>query len=188
MRPTKTMLVALATPAVLLALAACDDRTTTQAEREGAAIGQKSDAALAEAGDKLKQAGREARQKLAEASARTQQTLEHGAEKLRRATVEDSGGGGSREAARGAASTTSGGAGASRDARWGDAAITASIKADFLKDPDLSVFKIDVDTKDGVVTLNGLAQDDAARKRAESLAQGIKGVREVRNHLVLKKT
>jgi hypothetical protein len=36
-----------------------------------------------------------------------------------------------------------------------DGAITASIKADYLKDPDLSVLKIDVDTKNGVVTLNG---------------------------------
>src|SRR5437773_6837115 len=33
-----------------------------------------------------------------------------------------------------------------------DGAITASIKADYLKDPDLSVLKIDVDTRDGVVT------------------------------------
>lgn len=68
-----------------------------------------------------------------------------------------------------------------------DAAITASIKTDFLKDPDLSVLKIDVDTRDGVVTLNGLAGNDAARRRAESLAGAIKGVREVRNYLTVKR-
>ena len=68
-----------------------------------------------------------------------------------------------------------------------DAAITASIKTDYLKDPDLSVLKIDVDTKDGVVTLNGLAGDEAARTRAEKLASAIKGVQEVRNHLVVKR-
>jgi osmotically-inducible protein OsmY len=72
-------------------------------------------------------------------------------------------------------------------ASLGDAAITASIKTDFLKDPDLSVLKIDVDTKDGVVTLNGLADNEAARKRAGQLAGAIKGVREVRNHLTVKR-
>ena len=44
-----------------------------------------------------------------------------------------------------------------------DTAITASIKTDLLKDPDLSVLKIDVDTSGGVVTLNGLAGDEAMR-------------------------
>ena len=72
-------------------------------------------------------------------------------------------------------------------ASLGDAAITASIQTDFLKDPDLSVLKIDVDTKDGVVTLNGLAENEAARKRAAQLAGAIKGVREVRNHLTVKR-
>ena len=41
------------------------------------------------------------------------------------------------------------------EASRSDIAITTSIKADYLKDPDLSVFKIDVDTKDGVVVLKG---------------------------------
>ena len=68
-----------------------------------------------------------------------------------------------------------------------DTAITASIKTDFLKDPDLSVLKIDVDTRDGVVVLNGLAENDEARARAERIAQGIKGVREVKNYLVTKR-
>jgi len=68
-----------------------------------------------------------------------------------------------------------------------DTAITASIKTDILKDPDLSVLKIDVDTRQGVVTLNGLAGNDEARQRAEKIAEGVKGVREVRNYLVVKR-
>src|SRR5688572_11410491 len=68
-----------------------------------------------------------------------------------------------------------------------DTAITASIKTDYLKDPDLSVLKMDVDTKQGVVTLNGLAENEEARKRAEKIAEGVKGVREVRNYLVVKR-
>jgi osmotically-inducible protein OsmY len=43
-----------------------------------------------------------------------------------------------------------------------------------------------VDTKDGVVTLNGVTETAAARMRAEKLAQANKGVREVRNHLTVK--
>lgn len=75
----------------------------------------------------------------------------------------------------------------SGDNRVADAAITASIKADLIKDPDLSVLKIDVDTKDGVVALNGLAENDEARSRAEKIAEGIKGVKEVHNYLVVKR-
>ena len=72
------------------------------------------------------------------------------------------------------------------EAAHSDAAITTSIKADYLKDPDLSVFKIDVDTQDGVVTLNGVTESPSARQRAEKLAGAIKGVKEVRNHLIVK--
>jgi hypothetical protein len=71
-------------------------------------------------------------------------------------------------------------------AAQGDAAITTSIKADYLKDPDLSVFKIDVDTKDGVVTLNGVTETPSARMRAEKLAGAVKGVKEVKNNLTIK--
>jgi osmotically-inducible protein OsmY len=68
-----------------------------------------------------------------------------------------------------------------------DTAITASIKTDFLKDPDLSVLKIDVDTQAGVVTLNGLADNESSRRRAETMASAVKGVKEVRNYLVVKR-
>ncbi len=68
-----------------------------------------------------------------------------------------------------------------------DGTITASINADLLKDPDMSVLKIDVDTRDGVVALNGLVKDEASRMRAGTIASGIKGVRQVNNYLVVKK-
>ena len=67
-----------------------------------------------------------------------------------------------------------------------DAGITASIKTDILKDPDLSVLKIDVDTKDGVVTLNGMAETEAGKTRVENVASNVKGVKEVRNFLTVK--
>ena len=75
----------------------------------------------------------------------------------------------------------------SGETRMSDTAITASIKTDYLKDPDLSILKIDVDTRSGVVTLNGLAENEEARVRAERIASAVKGVKEVRNYLVIKR-
>jgi len=72
------------------------------------------------------------------------------------------------------------------EAARSDVAITTTIKADYLKDPDLSVFKIDVDTKDGVVVLNGTTETAVARVKAEKLAASVKGVKGVKNHLTVK--
>ena len=68
----------------------------------------------------------------------------------------------------------------------GDAAITASISAGLLKDPDLSAIKIDVTTKDGVVSLRGPAPSSGAKERAETIAKSVTGVKEVRNNLDVK--
>ena len=68
----------------------------------------------------------------------------------------------------------------------GDAAITASVSAGLLKDPDLSAIKIDVETKDGVVSLRGPAPSTAAKERAETIAKAVAGVKEVRNLLDVK--
>ncbi len=68
-----------------------------------------------------------------------------------------------------------------------DVAITASINTDLLKDPELSVIKIDVDTKMGAVVLNGLTPNEGARQRAEKIAAAVKGVTTVSNNLTVKK-
>lgn len=65
-----------------------------------------------------------------------------------------------------------------------DVAITASVSAALVKDPDLSAIKINVDTKNGSVSLNGPAPSVAAKERATSIAQGVKGVTSVINNLV----
>ncbi|MDP2817296.1 MAG: BON domain-containing protein [Polaromonas sp.] len=67
-----------------------------------------------------------------------------------------------------------------------DAVITTSVNASFAKDPDLSAIKIDVDTKDGVVTLSGPAPTAAAKAKATDLAKQVKGVASVNNQLVIK--
>jgi hyperosmotically inducible periplasmic protein len=67
-----------------------------------------------------------------------------------------------------------------------DAAITASVSAGLVKDPDLSAIKIDVDTKGGVVSLYGPAPSEAARARASTIAKAVKGVTSVENKLTVK--
>ena len=64
-----------------------------------------------------------------------------------------------------------------------DSAITASIKADFLKDPGLSALAIDVNTVKGEVTLKGDVSTDIRKQRAEGIASHIVGVIKVNNLL-----
>mgnify|MGYP003480103211 FL=1 len=64
-----------------------------------------------------------------------------------------------------------------------DATITAQVSAALAKDPDLSAFKIDVDTRAGAVTLSGPAPNASARERAETIAKEVKGVTSVTNNL-----
>lgn len=66
-----------------------------------------------------------------------------------------------------------------------DATITAQVNANLAKDPDLSAVKINVDTVNGKVTLNGPAPTTVARDRAETIAKGVTGVTEVNNQLVV---
>lgn len=64
-----------------------------------------------------------------------------------------------------------------------DATITAHVSAGLAKDPDLSAVKINVDTVNGKVTLNGPAPSAVARDRAEAIAKGVSGVTSVNNQL-----
>ena len=67
-----------------------------------------------------------------------------------------------------------------------DVSITTAVSAEFVKDPDLSALKINVDTKNGSVTLNGPAPTLAAKERATTIAKAVKGVTSVDNKLVVK--
>lgn len=66
------------------------------------------------------------------------------------------------------------------------ASITASVNAGLIKDTELSAIKIDVDTKDGVVTLTGEAPSQAAKDRAGDIAKAVQGVSSVNNNLTVK--
>ena len=64
-----------------------------------------------------------------------------------------------------------------------DAAITTKVKARLTADPELNPFNIDVDTRNGAVTLTGRVRTQAARAEAEKLARGTQGVKSVANEL-----
>ena len=162
-------------------LAACERTKTTSSNEQPSTVGQKIDNAIDKTSQKISEAGDKTMQTLNEAGQKTEQALSSAGEKISAKTSEVAA---SISTTGNSTSTTT----SSEPKRTvSDAAITASVKTDLLKDPDLSVLKIDVDTKDGVVTLNGLAADEPARSRAEKMASAVKGVKEVRNFLVVKR-
>lgn len=65
----------------------------------------------------------------------------------------------------------------------GDAWITTKVKADLLATEDVPGSTIDVDTEDGVVTLNGKVGSQAEAEKAVSVAKSIKGVTQVKSNL-----
>lgn len=67
-----------------------------------------------------------------------------------------------------------------------DANITSGVNVALAKDSALSTFKIDVDTSEGRVALNGTAPDEAAKKRAAKLAGAVEGVVSVDNRLTVR--
>ncbi|MES2186421.1 MAG: BON domain-containing protein [Pseudomonadota bacterium] len=77
-------------------------------------------------------------------------------------------------------------AGSSVQTAVDDMTVTARVSAGLARDADLSALKIDVGTKNGVVTLKGPAPSEAARLRAASIASGVAGVVSVDNQLVAK--
>lgn len=66
-----------------------------------------------------------------------------------------------------------------------DLTVTAAVMAGFAKDPDLSILKIRVATRDGAVTLSGSAPTQAARDKASDIAKAVQGVNAVDNQLLV---
>jgi osmotically-inducible protein OsmY len=89
------------------------------------------------------------------------------------------------QAARNAANETKS-MGAAGVQKIDDATITTKVNAALAADKDLSAVKIDVDTKDGVVTLTGPAPTPEAASKATKLARDVKGVTSVNNKLTVK--
>ncbi|PWT92279.1 MAG: hypothetical protein C5B54_03770 [Acidobacteria bacterium] len=71
----------------------------------------------------------------------------------------------------------------SKTSGFGDARITASVKAKFAKDDLVKARNIDVDTDQGQVSLRGTVTSQVEADRAVQLAQSVDGVRNVRSYL-----
>ncbi len=132
-----------------------------QKKDDGQTVGQKLDSAVA----KTEQAAAEAKAKTEASVAKAEESMKEAAQK-----AESTG------------KKTADSIAASAE----DLAITASVSAALAKDADLSAIKINVDTKNGAVTLDGPAPTEAAREKATTLAKAVKGVTSVTNKLVVK--
>ena len=64
-----------------------------------------------------------------------------------------------------------------------DATITARIKTAYLFNRHLNSFRINVDTQDSIVTLQGVVKSDIQRDLSGEIAKNVHGVRSVRNEL-----
>jgi osmotically-inducible protein OsmY len=67
-----------------------------------------------------------------------------------------------------------------------DSAITTKVKADIFKDPMLKVLQINVESFKGVVQLSGFVDSRQASDKAVQVAASVKGVKAVKNSLVIK--
>jgi osmotically-inducible protein OsmY len=64
-----------------------------------------------------------------------------------------------------------------------DGGITTAVKSKMAVDDAVKAYQVDVDTHEGVVTLNGTVGSNAARTRAVMLARDTDGVRDVIDNL-----
>ena len=69
----------------------------------------------------------------------------------------------------------------------GDAGITTAVKTKMLADTTVSGLKIDVDTKDGIVSLSGNVASAVEKRRAVEIAKETDGVKSVSDHLKIVK-
>lgn len=67
-----------------------------------------------------------------------------------------------------------------------DTAITTSVKARYIDNPDVDASAISVETLNGSVMLSGFAKNATERATAESIAMKVKGVKSVKNGIALR--
>jgi osmotically-inducible protein OsmY len=154
-----------------LGLAACnknDERTAGQQLDSAIA---KTDAAAQEAKTKLEAAGQDAKNTAQDMAADAKDAAQRAGSDIRAGASD-------------LAASASAAAAGMKEA-VSDTAITASVKAGLAKDPDLSALQINVDTKDGAVTLQGPAPSTAAKERAAAIVRSTDGVKSVTNLLAV---
>ena len=68
-----------------------------------------------------------------------------------------------------------------------DAATTTAVKAKFVEDKTVDAGAIKVETLNGTVQLSGFAKSNAEKAQAEYLARNTKGVRAVKNDILVRR-
>lgn len=171
-----------AAAALSLGLAACnknDDRTAGQKLDSAVA---KTEAAAEQAKDNAAEAARDAKQSAEQAAADAKVAANQAGAEIRQEAREA-------KAEASAAADKAGAAISNAAERAGDAVndvtTTAAVNAKLVADSELSAIRIDVDTKDGVVTLTGPAPNAAAKERATTIAKAVDGVKTVHNNLTV---
>ncbi len=67
-----------------------------------------------------------------------------------------------------------------------DAGITTAVKAKFAENKTVDATAISVETLNGTVQLSGFAKNSSEKSTAEALTRDVKGVKEVRNSIVVR--
>jgi osmotically-inducible protein OsmY len=67
-----------------------------------------------------------------------------------------------------------------------DTAITATVKARLLEDKTTGGLSINVESLNGMVALSGFATSETEKARAEAIAREARGVKGVRNNLIVR--
>jgi osmotically-inducible protein OsmY len=67
-----------------------------------------------------------------------------------------------------------------------DTATTTAVKAKFVEDKTVDAAAIKVETLNGMVQLSGFAKSNAEKAQAEYLARNTKGVRTVKNDILVR--
>jgi osmotically-inducible protein OsmY len=67
-----------------------------------------------------------------------------------------------------------------------DSLITSKVKAAFAADPTVKATQVQVETFKGTVQLSGFVDSREAAQKAVEIAQGVKGVKSVKNDTVIR--
>ena len=67
-----------------------------------------------------------------------------------------------------------------------DSTITAKVKEAFVADPQVSAMQVNVETMQGVVQLSGFVNKKSTDQRALQLAQQVKGVKSVKDNIIVR--
>jgi hyperosmotically inducible protein len=67
-----------------------------------------------------------------------------------------------------------------------DASLLAKIKSSMLRSPEVEGLDVNVDVKDGIVTLSGSTDTQTERSNAEKIARSADGVKRVENRITVK--